>query len=77
MIEQDRILLGRVMRFNTQLGRATMHLFEHHQDNDELPAEQLRDLGEHMRQLGVDLLARAGELDGLPFARAVVDSPET
>ncbi|TCP43406.1 hypothetical protein EV191_12220 [Tamaricihabitans halophyticus] len=77
MIEQDRVLLARVMQVNTQLGKVTLELF-HHQDGGELPAKPLREVGEHLRQLGVDMLARAGELDGRPLVGAVVESsPET
>ncbi|TCP56296.1 hypothetical protein EV191_101237 [Tamaricihabitans halophyticus] len=74
MIEQDRLLLARAMQVNQELGKITIELMDH-QDGGELPAEPLRKVGEHLRRLGVDMLARAGELDGRPLAGAVVEPP--
>ncbi|MQA10224.1 MAG: hypothetical protein GEU98_17055 [Pseudonocardiaceae bacterium] len=60
---QDRELLTRLSQVNQQVGAAALELL-HRQDGGELPAEGLRALGEHLRQLTDDLLARADELDG-------------
>jgi hypothetical protein len=64
MIERDRALLVRLRQVNQQLGAFVLDLFEH-QDGGELPAAGLRDLGNGLVALGVDVLARADELDGL------------
>jgi hypothetical protein len=64
MIERDRVLLARLAQVNRQLGSFVLELIEG-QDAGELPAAGLRALGEGLVALGVDVLARADELNGL------------
>lgn len=70
MIEQDRILLNRMARLNLAMGEVVIAMMDH-QDGGELNETDLREFGGHLRQLGVDLLARADELAHHP----VIDSP--
>jgi hypothetical protein len=44
------------------------------QDGGELPANGVRDLGQYLTQLGVDLLARAAELDGRAVDGVIIDA---
>lgn len=64
MIEKDRELMARAMRVNQSLGVATMMML-HRQDGGELPAGELRTVGEYLERLGADMIARAGELDAV------------
>jgi hypothetical protein len=75
MIAQDRELLVRVAQVNRHLGEMVVELMSG-QDGGELPANGVRDLGQYLTQLGVDLLARAAELDGRAVDGVViVDAP--
>jgi hypothetical protein len=73
VISRDRELLARAARVNARLGEITLALFEH-QDGGELPADGIRELGRHLAQLGVELLARAAELDGRGADRIILDA---
>jgi hypothetical protein len=64
MIERDRALLARLRQVNQQMGDFVVELMTG-QDGGELPAAGLRDLGNGLVAMGVDVLARADELDGL------------
>jgi hypothetical protein len=64
MIERDRALLARLRQVNQQMGEFVVELMTG-QDGGELPAAGLRDLGNGLVAMGVDVLARADELDGL------------
>ncbi|NIJ11738.1 hypothetical protein FHU38_002082 [Saccharomonospora amisosensis] len=63
MIRRDRELLTRAAEVNRGLGAVVADLMTH-QDDGQLPAEQLRALGRAVCWLGSDFLARAAELDG-------------
>jgi hypothetical protein len=76
VIERDRKLLARLARFNKHLGSATLELFEY-QDGGELPAAGVRNLGQHLVELGADFLARAAELDGPTIDRGIIDAQPT
>jgi hypothetical protein len=73
MIARDRELLARVAQVNRHLGTVVVELMTG-QDGGELPADGVRDLGQHLTQLGVDLLARAAELDGRAVDRVIIDA---
>jgi hypothetical protein len=73
VIERDRELLARLARVNKHLGAATLELLEY-QDGGELPAAGVRDLGQHLSELGADLLVRAAELDGRTIDRVIIDA---
>jgi hypothetical protein len=76
MIECDRELLARLARVNKHLGAVVVELFEH-QDGGELPADGARELGQHLVELGADLLKRAAELDSRIIGRVIIDSQPT
>ncbi|OQO90035.1 hypothetical protein B1813_19620 [Saccharomonospora piscinae] len=73
MIARDRELLARLAAVNRDLGRVALRLMEA-QDGGELPADGLREVGDALRALGGDMIARATELDGTlhPTARCAV-----
>jgi hypothetical protein len=73
VIEQDRALLARVAKVNRHLGQVVVELMTN-QDGGELPAAGVRDLGQHLGQLNVDLLARAADLDGRTIGRVIIDA---
>jgi hypothetical protein len=73
MIAQDRELLARVAQVNRHLGEMVVELMSG-QDGGELPANGVRDLGQYLTQLGVDLLARAAELDGRAVDGVIIDA---
>jgi hypothetical protein len=73
VIQRDRELLARAARVNARLGEITLALFEY-QDGGELPADGVRELGRHLAQLGLDLLARAAELDCRGADRIILDA---
>jgi hypothetical protein len=73
VIAQDRELLARVAKVNRHLGAVVVELMTG-QDGGELPADGVRDLGRHLVQLGVELLARAAELDGRTIGRVIIDA---
>ncbi|HEX3779397.1 MAG TPA: hypothetical protein VHX38_06995 [Pseudonocardiaceae bacterium] len=62
MIERDRALLKRLATVNLGLGEVVLRMLAREQDG-ELDPEDLRAVGEPLRQLGIDMLARAGEID--------------
>ncbi|MDV6014524.1 hypothetical protein F8178_18855 [Haloechinothrix sp. LS1_15] len=74
MIERDRALLARAGRINRQLGTAVVTLLDA-QHGGELPADELRTLGDLLHHLGQDMRARADELADRPISTdpAVVD----
>lgn len=73
MIERDRELLARVARVNRHLGELVVGLMGL-QDDGELPAGEVRALGQHLAELSTDLLARAAELDSHTPERVVIDA---
>jgi hypothetical protein len=73
VILRDRELLARVAQVNRHLGTVVIELMTD-QDGGELPADGVRDLGRHLAQLGVDLLARAAELDGRTIEGVIIDA---
>jgi hypothetical protein len=62
VILRDRELLARVARVNTHLGEVVVELMTQ-QDDGQLPAHGVRELGQRLTGLSADLLARAQELD--------------
>lgn len=62
MIARDRELLSRLRKVNNGLGEVALALMDA-QDGGELPADGLRTVGEALRFLGDDMVARADELD--------------
>lgn len=69
MIARDRELLARLSRVNASIGEITLALL-HAQDGGELPADGLREVGEALRALGGDMIARAREIDAHPVIEA-------
>jgi len=65
VIERDRALLARMTAVNTAMGEVVVAMLAH-QDGGELNSADLREVGERLRQLGVDMRARADELDRHP-----------
>ncbi|EHK86711.1 hypothetical protein ACWGRK_05205 [Saccharomonospora azurea] len=65
MIGQDRELLARLSRVNAGIGEITLALL-HAQDGGELPADGLREIGQALRALGCDMIARADEIEWTP-----------
>lgn len=71
MIARDRDLLVRLARVNRSVGELTLALMSV-RDDGELPADGLREVGEALRKLGGDMIARADELDAVE-AEVVTD----
>lgn len=62
MIQRDRELLVRMSRVNRTLGLVASEAMAR-QDGGELPAQPLREIGEALRVLVDELLARADEIE--------------
>lgn len=73
MIEQDRILLTRAGQVNRSLGGIVVEAMSRQHDG-ELPAQPLREIGEVLRKLGEDMIARADEIDPLPAIEVTTDA---
>jgi len=71
VIARDRDLLVRLARVNRSVGELTLALMSA-QDDGELPTDGLREVGEALRKLGGDMIARADELDAVE-AEVVTD----
>lgn len=65
MIARDRDLLVRMARVNRSLGIVAAEAMAR-QDGGELPAQPLREIGQALRALADELLARADEIDQHP-----------
>ncbi len=65
MIEKDRILLTRAGQVNRDLGHILVEVMGR-QGCGELPAGPLREVGQALRTLADDMIARADELDAVP-----------
>ncbi len=65
MIEKDRILLTRAGQMNRNLGRILVEVMGR-QGCGELPTGPLREVGQALRTLADDMIARADELDAVP-----------
>jgi hypothetical protein len=60
VLREDRVLLARLTRTNSCLGDVVLELISH-QEGGEIAAEGWRAVGEHLANLGADLIARADE----------------
>ncbi|EID54790.1 hypothetical protein [Saccharomonospora xinjiangensis] len=75
MIARDRELLTRLGKVNASIGEVALALMAA-QDGGELPADGLREVGEALRTLATDMIARADEVNnGMPVSLAA--SPTT
>ncbi|WAL64456.1 hypothetical protein ORV05_26290 [Amycolatopsis cynarae] len=63
-------LLGHLATVNTGLGRAVQRILQHQQDHGQLPADELRELGSILAELGTRLTTAADRID-----RPVSDTP--
>lgn len=70
MIRRDRELLARMATVNTNLSEVLLHMLDR-QGSDELNPDDLRNVGEAFRQLGVDMVSRADEIE------RTIDRPPT
>lgn len=79
MIERDRELLAHAPTLNRQLGIVVSNMMNR-QDDGELPACQLRRLGEAMTRLGTDMMNRSVEINGHVIEAApdrwIIDVPD-
>lgn len=66
---RDRELFAYLIRVYTNLSEVVLDLTD-----GQLPAADVRELGQHVTKLGVDLLARAKELDGGPVDHVIIDA---
>ncbi|MEY7973762.1 hypothetical protein AB8O38_17335 [Saccharomonospora xinjiangensis] len=75
MIARDRELLTRLGKVNASIGEVALALMAA-QDGGKLPADGLREVGEALRTLAIDMIARADEVnEGMPVSLAA--SPTT
>lgn len=65
MIDADRRLLSRLRRINASVGEIVLALMDT-DNNVGLHADGLRDVGQALRTLGADMIARADEIDATP-----------
>jgi hypothetical protein len=73
VIERDRELLARAARVNQHLGEVVVKLMTG-QDGGELPAAGVRELGQHLTDLGADLLGRGAELERVIDTQPTLDT---
>lgn len=71
MIARDRELLTRLGKVNASIGEVALALMAA-QDGGELPADGLREVGQALRTLADDMVARADELQSHP---AIEEAP--
>ncbi len=69
MIARDRELLTRLGRVNSSLGEITLALMGA-QNDGQLPADGLREVGKALRTLADDMIARADEINAHPVIEA-------
>ncbi|MGW9480167.1 hypothetical protein ACWGRK_18540 [Saccharomonospora azurea] len=71
MIARDRELLARLGQVNASIGEVALALMAA-QDGGELPADGLREVGQALRTLADDMVARADEIQSRP---AIEEAP--
>lgn len=71
MIERDRALLARAATVNRSFGAVVVELMQR-QDDGQLPAGPLREVGELLAGLGREFIDRAAEIEQAPAVDARV-----